>query len=266
MRLITYTSGPGGAARTGVRVGHRVLDIENGSRVEGQPLPAGMKALLTQGRGAMSRVQALAKAAQSSAGRYSGSMLEERAIRFMPPLADAQRFVWLADNFVDGTTAREPRFVPMDASRLAGHNAKAALRADGEAEVFPQLVYVVGRAMEKADIDEALDCAWAVTLLGPGGALGPEIVTLDEIADADDLWITCAVNGTETLRWNTRDQVWKSSEMLSRVSHEHALEPGDMVATGAPRWKEGLKSGDVVECAIEGVTALRVVMGPAENG
>jgi fumarylpyruvate hydrolase len=59
--------------------------------------------------------------------------------------------------------------------------------------------------------------------------------------------------------------VWKSSQMLSRISHEHALEPGDMVATGAPPMSAVLKSGDVVECAIEGVTTLRVTMGPAES-
>jgi 2-keto-4-pentenoate hydratase/2-oxohepta-3-ene-1,7-dioic acid hydratase in catechol pathway len=264
MRLVTYTSGPAGALRTGVRVGHRVLDIESGSRVEGQPLPAGMKALLTQGRGALSRVQALAKAAQASAGRYSAAMLEERAIRFMPPLADAQRFMRLTNNFANGSDASHPRFSPVDASRLSGHNAKAPVR-DATFESFPELVYVIGREMENVAADDALDGAWAVTLMGPGGALGPEIVTLDEIADPDDLWITCAVNGSEMCRWNTRDQLWKSSEMLSRMSQELGLQPGDMVATGAPASRVPLKSGDIVECAIEGVTTLRVVMGPAEN-
>jgi len=70
MRLLTFAPG-NGAPRIGVRVGHRILDIEAASRVDGEPLPSGMKALLAQGRGALSRVQALAKAAQSQAGRYS---------------------------------------------------------------------------------------------------------------------------------------------------------------------------------------------------
>ena len=35
----------------------------------------------------------------------------------------------------------------------------------------------------------------------PGfGPLGPEIVTLDEIADPYDLWMTCAVNGEERMQ------------------------------------------------------------------
>ena len=39
MRLVTYSVGPGGPARAGVRVGHRVLDVEAASRVKGEPLP-----------------------------------------------------------------------------------------------------------------------------------------------------------------------------------------------------------------------------------
>jgi hypothetical protein len=47
-----------------VRVGHRVLDIEGASRVQGEPLPETMRGALQMGRGALARVQALAKAAQ----------------------------------------------------------------------------------------------------------------------------------------------------------------------------------------------------------
>ena len=266
MRLITYTSGPAGPPRIGVRVGHRVLDIESASRVEGQPLPAGMKALLAQGRGALSRVQALAKAAQSSAGRYSGAMVEERAIRFMPPLADANRFVRVANNFdARGEKASRPRIVEVDASRLLGHNGKAVPRADGASDAFPEVVFVVGREIKDIDADDAFECAWGVTVLGPGGTLGPEIVTLDEVGDPEDLWITCSVNGEETMRWNTRDQAWKPGEVFSLASKGNALVPGDMIATGSPAARSSLKPGDVVECAIQGVTTLRVVMSATES-
>ena len=39
MRLVTYSAGAQ-PARSGVRVGHRVLDIEGASRVQGKPLPS----------------------------------------------------------------------------------------------------------------------------------------------------------------------------------------------------------------------------------
>jgi 2-keto-4-pentenoate hydratase/2-oxohepta-3-ene-1,7-dioic acid hydratase in catechol pathway len=222
-----------------------------------------MKALLTQGRGALSRVQALAKAAQSNAGRYSGAMVEERAIRFLPPLADAGRFVRVADNFAAGKASKQ-QIVSQDTSRLAGHNAKAVPRGDGAVESYPELVFVVGRAMDNVAAEDALDYAWGVTILGPG-ALGPEVVTLDEIGELDDLWITCSVNGAESVRWNARDQLWGPSQLLAEASKAESLEPGDMVGSGAPPAGLALKTGDVVECSIQGITTLRVTMGTAES-
>ena len=99
MRLITYNTATNVAPRIGVRVGHRVLDIEAASRVDGEPLPATMKTLLREGRGALSRVQALAKAAQSNAGRFATAMVEERAIRFLPPIPDPDKFLCVGKNY-----------------------------------------------------------------------------------------------------------------------------------------------------------------------
>src|SRR5438445_395793 len=62
-------------------------------------LLATMKGLLREGRGALSRVQALAKAAQSNAGRFSAAMLEERAIRFLPPVPDPDKFLCVGKNY-----------------------------------------------------------------------------------------------------------------------------------------------------------------------
>lgn len=255
MRLVTYSQGPGGAARVGVRVGHRVLDIENASRVDGEPLPNTMKTLLREGRGALSRVQALAKAAQSSAGRFSGAMHEERAIRFLPPVPDA-------DTFVRGGSEVQP------GEGLVGHNAKVALsEAGGRGAREPELVFVIGRAVSAFSADsDPLDYVFGVTVLndfGDGIVIGPEIVTLDEVGDPHDLWITCSVNGEERLRVNTGDQARRFGDILQRFTRGTALEPGDMVSAGAPKGgTEGLrlKPGDVVECSIEGVTTLRTTL------
>jgi len=256
MRLVTYSQGPAGAARVGVRVGHRVLDIESASRVDGEPLPNTMKTLLREGRGALSRVQALAKAAQSSAGRFSGAMHEERAIRFLAPVPDADRFV------CNGIAVR------LNAS-LVGHNTKVAI-AEGTGLREPELVFVIGRPVEGFGAEsDPLDYIFGVTLLGDlagggqerevVGPLGPEIVTLDEVGDPYDLWITCAVNGEEQARVNTGDQVHRLGEVLQRAT---TLEPGDMVSVGPTGLKSrlALKPGDVVECSIEGVTTLRTTL------
>jgi 2-keto-4-pentenoate hydratase/2-oxohepta-3-ene-1,7-dioic acid hydratase in catechol pathway len=269
MRLVTYTSGPAGTPRLGVRVGHRILDVENASRVDGEPLPAGMKALLREGRGALSRVQALAKAAQSNAGRYAGAMLEERAIRFLSPAPETANFVSISRNYRshNGATG-EPELSVKRATGLAGHNAKiGALDSGARATYAPQLVYVIGRSAKGVDPDDALDYIVGVTLLNELGSMGPELVTIDEIADPDDVWLTCSVNGQERMRFNTREQVWKLPDILARFTSTRAAEPGDLFSTGAPNGQAAaLKTGDIVESAIEGVTTLRVTVGaPGDN-
>jgi 2-keto-4-pentenoate hydratase/2-oxohepta-3-ene-1,7-dioic acid hydratase in catechol pathway len=313
MRLITYTTAAGGAPRIGVRVGHRVLDIEAASRVDGEPLPATMKTLLKEGRGALSRVQALAKAAQSNAGRFSAAMLEERAIRFLPPVPDADKLFCVGKNYASHLEELKrhdlikemPRevtgFIKLNSS-LVGHNAKVA-KPDGVAHLDyePELVFVIGRrALGVTNEDDAMDYVAGVTILNdltdrdmqkrevasgsrfwtsknaPGfGPLGPEIVTLDEIGDPYDLWMTCAVNGEERMRVNTREQIWKMPDILEHFSRSIPIEPGDMFSTGAPggvaigkpNSKDlFLKVGDVVECSIEGITTLRTtIVAPSSS-
>lgn len=296
MRLVTYSTAPGAPARLGVRVGHRILDVESASRVDGEPLPNSMKALLREGRGKLARVQALAKAAQAQAGRFSAAMHEERAIRFLPPVVDAERLVCVAENHrahhddlqragLAGEMPPNPVAVVKPATALVGHNARLAKpAAAGRLDYEPQLVFVVGRRARSVASDDAMDHVIGVTLLAelvdrdarprdaaagetPAfGALGPEIVTMDEIRDPDDVWITCSVNGMERLRMNTGEQVWNMGELLESFSRDTAFEPGDMLSTGAPggvavgkSQAQGLflKLGDVVECSIEGLTTLR---------
>jgi len=303
MRLVTFTSA-GSAPRVGVRVGHRVLDIEAASRVNGEPLPSTMRSLLREGRGAMSRVQALAKAAQSRAGPYSGAMFEERAIRFLPPVPDPDKFLCVGKNYrahleelkkhdlIKEMPEEVTGFVKLT-SCLTGHDTKvvkpaAVARLDYE----PELVFVIGkRALGVKKTDDPWDYVAGVTVLNdltdrdmqkrevasgsrfwtsknaPGfGPVGPEIVTLDEIADPYDLWMVCTVNGEERMRVNTRDQIWKMNDILEHFSRTIPLEPGDCFSTGAPGGVAVgkanaealfLKPGDVVECSIDGVTTLR---------
>jgi len=311
MRLVTYSVGPGGPARAGVRVGHRILDIEAGSRVKGEPLPASLKALLAAGRGALSRVQALAKAAATEARSFSQAMHEERAIRLLPPVPDADKFLCVGKNYrqhldelVKNDLLKEipqepTAFVKLN-SCLVGHNAKVA-RPQGvtRLDYEPELVFVIGRRALGVKKVDALDYVAGVTILNdltcrdlqkkevasgsrfwtakniPGfGPLGPEIVTMDEIPDPYDLWMTCSVNGEERMRVNTRDQIWKLPDILEHFSRYIPIEPGDMFSTGAPGGvavgkpnaaELFLKPGDVVDCSIEGIATLRTtIVAPGE--
>ena len=306
MRLVTYSVGPAGPARAGVRVGHRVLDIEAASRVKGEPLPSSIKALLAAGRGALSRVQALAKAAATEARSFSQAMHEERAVRFLPPVPDADKFLCVGKNYrqhLDELVKNEllkeipqepTAFVKLN-SCLVGQDARV-VRPQGvvRLDYEPELVFVIGRRALGVKKVDAMDYVAGVTILNdltcrdlqkkevasgsrfwtakniPGfGPLGPEIVTMDEIADPYDLWMTCSVNGEERMRVNTRDQIWKLPDILEHFSRYIPIEPGDMFSTGAPGGvavgkpnaaELFLKPGDVIECSIEGVATLRTTI------
>jgi 2-keto-4-pentenoate hydratase/2-oxohepta-3-ene-1,7-dioic acid hydratase in catechol pathway len=307
MRLVTYSIAAQGP-RSAVRVGHRILDIEAASRVQGEPLPSSMKALLAMGRGALARVQALCKAAQSDAGRFSAAMHEEKAIRFLPPVPDPDKFLCVGKNYrahleelkkhdlIKEMPEEVTGFVKVN-SCLVGHDARVAKPAVvARLDYEPELVFVIGRRALgfKASDEDAMDYAVGVTILNdltdrdmqkrevasgsrfwtsknaPGfGPLGPEIVTMDEIADPYDLWMVCAVNGEERMRVNTRDQIWKLPQILEHFSRTMPIEPGDCFSTGAPGGVAVgkpnaealfLKPGDVVECSIEGVTTLRTAI------
>jgi 2-keto-4-pentenoate hydratase/2-oxohepta-3-ene-1,7-dioic acid hydratase in catechol pathway len=118
----------------------------------------------------------------------------------------------------------------------------------------PELVFVIGRrALGVTDEDDETDYIAGVTLMTSlsdadlhrreAAVIGPELVTIDEIGDPYDLWITCAVNGEERIRVHTGDQLWKMSEILEHFSRGAALEPGDLFSTGA---RGGLAAGRTV--------------------
>jgi len=95
-------------------------------------------------------------------------------------------------------------------------------------------------------------------------AMGPVIITADEIAYPPALDIECSVNGKLRQKAATSDLIFDITEIVSDFSKGLTLMPGDIISTGTPagvgmgfrpfRW---LKTGDVVECRIEGIGTLR---------
>lgn len=95
-------------------------------------------------------------------------------------------------------------------------------------------------------------------------ALGPELVSLDEIDLAGGLAITTTVSGEVLQDSSTAELVFSVPELVAWISQGCTLEPGDVILTGTPagvgaartppRW---LVDGDVVEITIEGVGTLR---------
>lgn len=106
-----------------------------------------------------------------------------------------------------------------------------------------------------------------------GNALGPWIVTPDEIPDPYDLTMTARVNGAEWSRGTTAGMRWRFEDLIAHISRSETLYPGDVIGSGTVGGGCGLEHGsylqpgDVVELEVEriGVLRNRVASGtPAE--
>ena len=154
-------------------------------------------------------------------------------------------------------------------------------RLDYEAE----LAVVLGRTARDVKAADAADCIFGYTVLNDVSArdlqtghkqwyfgksldgatpMGPVLVTADEIAYPPALEITCRVNGELRQQSNTALLITSIGQILEELTAGMTLLPGTIIATGTPAGvgmgfdpPKFLQSGDVVECAIEGIGTLR---------
>lgn len=94
--------------------------------------------------------------------------------------------------------------------------------------------------------------------------MGPVLVHRDGVEWPVQLTIEGRVNGELRQHSNTRHLLYDIAALIAAISRGHALEPGDIIATGTcagvgmgftpPRY---LKDGDLVEIEIEGIGTLR---------
>jgi 2,4-diketo-3-deoxy-L-fuconate hydrolase len=89
-------------------------------------------------------------------------------------------------------------------------------------------------------------------------------VSSDEIANPQDLDISCRLNGETMQSSNTRHMIFSIARVLAELSKGLTLLPGDLVLTGTP---EGvgfsrvppifLRPGDVLESSVDGIGTIR---------
>ena len=155
-----------------------------------------------------------------------------------------------------------------------------ATRGDYEAE----LVVVIGRVTRDIGTQDAWSHVAGVTVgqdisdrklqlgarppqfgLGKSrdtyGPTGPLLVSPDSFADADDLHITCAINGDTRQDARTSALIFDVSFLVSYLSEVMTLVPGDLIFTGTPSGvgmpdKRFLVAGDVITTTVEGVGTM----------
>jgi acylpyruvate hydrolase len=300
MRLATFVDPTlGGEARFGIVSGDNIVDVVAASNALHRAVPAiSVKLALTSGAHTLKALEDLAAAA----GR-AGLVRPIAGLKLLPPIPDPSKFFCvgknnrkhreeLAANKMLTEVPNEPTgFIKLN-STMSGDGDEVVKPSDiTTLDYEPELCYVVGKRAHGVKKAEAMDYISGFTLMNdvsareiqkrevasgsrfwtaknmPGFApVGPFILTLDEVADTDDLWVTCDVNGKRRLRSNTGDYLYKISDVLEHFSRYVVFEPGDLIAMGAPSGvavgqpnasELYLQPGDDMVISFEGLMSLR---------
>jgi 2-keto-4-pentenoate hydratase/2-oxohepta-3-ene-1,7-dioic acid hydratase in catechol pathway len=306
MRLATYVDPSlNYDARFGIISGDHIVDVVAAANTLHRAVPAtSVKIALTSGAQTLSALGELVAAAEKA------KLLRPLSgMTFLPPIADPSKFFCvgknnkkhreeLAANKMLTEVPNEPTGFIKLVSTMTGDGAEVVKPTDiTTLDYEPELCYVVGKRAHGVKKAEAMDYIAGFTLTNdvsareiqkrevasgsrfwtaknmPGFApVGPYILTMDEVADTDNLWVTCDVNGQRRLRSNTGDYLYKIADVLEHFSRYVVFEPGDLIAMGAPSGvavgqpnaaELYLQPGDDMVIAFEGLMSLRTkIVGP----
>ncbi|OGL01172.1 MAG: fumarylacetoacetate hydrolase [Candidatus Rokubacteria bacterium RIFCSPHIGHO2_12_FULL_73_22] len=261
----------------GVLAGDRVVDVSQAvqdiPRVGPQDVVAGLIARFAEYRGRL----------EEAARRGPGVPVEQ--VRLRPPLPRPASLVCMAVNYMEDGTRAEP--APINAFL----KAPTAVIGDGDTMVLPdvpatifegeaEVALVIGRRASHVRAAEAMDYVFGYANFIDGSArglppagntfyqmksrdtfapLGPWLVTADEVADPHRLAVRLWVNGELKQDFDTSDMAHRIPRCLEWVTAIHALEPGDVLATGTNhRGLSAFQDGDRIELETEGLGRLRV--------
>ena len=143
---------------------------------------------------------------------------------------------------------------------VIGRRAKSIVREAAMEHVFG---YTVINDVTMRDLQRE-DNQWLRAKGSDGFApIGPEVVTRDEIADAQRLGLRSSVNGELWQDSSTSEMVFDVATLVAFVSRTITLEPGDLIATGTPAGvghfqdpPRYLHHGDLMRCEIDGIGAI----------
>jgi acylpyruvate hydrolase len=300
MRLASFVDlSRGREARFGIVRGENIVDVVAAANALHWMVPAtSVKIALTSGVQTIAALEELARAAERA-----DLVRPVSAIKLLPPIPDPSKFFCvgknnrkhreeLAANKMLTEVPNEPTGFIKLVSTMSGDGDEVVKPADiTTLDYEPELCYVVGKRAHGVKKADAMDYISGFTLTNdisareiqqrevasgsrfwtaknmPGfGAVGPFMLTMDEVPDTDNLWVTCDVNGQRRLRSNTGDYLYKISDVLAHFSRYVVFEPGDLIAMGAPSGvavgqpnaaELYLQPGDDMVISFEGLMSLR---------
>ena len=141
--------------------------------------------------------------------------------------------------------------VEVELAVVIGKQAKNISKSEVKSHIFG---YTIGNDITARDIQFS-DLQWARSKgFDTFCPLGPWIET---DFDPRGKRLDSRVHGELRQHANTKDMIFDVETLVSYVSENVTLFPGDVILTGSPAGISRMNHGDLVECEIEGIGVLR---------
>ncbi len=228
-------------------------------------------------------------------GHVADEALDPDAVRFLPPVPNPDKILCVGVNYRPHAEemGREIPAHPLIFVRFAGsqcgHGGRLMKPAESEQYDYEgELAAVIGRPARRVARDAALDVVAGYSCFMDGsvrdwqrhstqftagknfarsGAMGPYLVTPDELPPVEALKLETRVNGEVMQRGCLDELIFPLPELIAYCSTFTELKPGDVIVTGTPsgvgaarRPPVWLGVGDRVEVDIGPVGVLAAVV------
>ena len=224
-----------------------------------------------------------------------GRVLDEGDVQWLPPF-EVRTIFALALNYGDHAAElaakssadqagflqaqrSEPIVFLKAANTLVGHRGLTRRPAEANFMHYEcELSVVIGRAGKRIARAQAIDHVAGYTVANDYAirnflepyyrpnlrvksrdactALGPWLVSRDEVPDPMALDLSTRVNGALVQEGNTRDMIHDVASLIEYLSAFMTLSPGDVILTGTPKGSVDVKAGDEVVCEVDRVGRL----------
>jgi len=222
----------------------------------------------------------------------SGTVIAAESIAYLPSIPNPEKIICVGVNYrphveeMGRDIPDHPVLFVRFAESLVGHQASIVKPSASEQYDFEgELAIVIGRKARHIDRDNALEYVAGYTCFMDGsirdwqkhthqftpgknfdrsGAIGPMLLTADEVADPERLSLTTRVNGQIMQEGKIDELIFDIPTLVEYCSTFAELVPGDIIATGTPGgvgaartppiW---LRDGDSVEVDIGPVGCLQ---------
>jgi len=115
-------------------------------------------------------------------------------------------------------------------------------------------------ARDQQDIIKSKGLPWVLAKCWDTFCPISEVIPLESIPDPQNVSLWLKVDGNIRQNGNTSDMVFSVPYLISYCSKIMSLEEGDLILTGTPSGVGPVTSGNVIECALEGVKEMKFLV------